>query len=118
PINILTRTGGTITVPEWKRSPEGGTLTYYGATFDHAAAPTKPIIGVVRDKDTGKPLAGAIVQSHKLAGSNVYERGHLQTVADQNGRYQLTGMPKGEGNIVRAVPPEGQPYLMSLKNVA
>jgi RNA polymerase sigma factor (sigma-70 family) len=117
-INVMTRPGGTITVPEWKRNPEGGTLTYYGATFDHAAAPTKPIIGVVRDKDTGKPLAGAIVQSHKLAGSNVYERGHLQTVADQNGRYQLTGMPKGEGNIVRAAPPEGQRYLMSLKNVA
>src|SRR5262249_43450018 len=31
--------------------------------------------------------------------------------------YRLLGMPKGQGNQVRAVPPEGQPYLMSLVNV-
>ena len=41
--------------------------TYYGATFRHAAAPTKPIVGVVRDKDTKKPLAGITIRSYRLA---------------------------------------------------
>src|SRR5262249_45614824 len=68
-VNVLTRPYGTITVLEWKRNPEGGRLTYHGATFDHAATPCKPIVGVVRDKDTGKPIPGAIVQSYRIAGS-------------------------------------------------
>ena len=45
-----------------------GPLVYHGAQFDQAVAPTKPIVGVVRDKDTGKPIAGVTVQSHVLAG--------------------------------------------------
>ena len=39
--------------------------TYYGASFQHAAAPTKPIVGVVRDKDTKKPLAGITIRSDR-----------------------------------------------------
>ncbi len=117
-VNVLTRPCETITVPEWKRNPEGGRLTYYGSTFNHAAPPSKPIVGVVRDKDTGKPIRGAIVQSYMIAGSNVSGRTDLTTVADMDGRYRLTGMPKGFGNPVRALPPDAQPYLPAVKNAA
>src|SRR5205085_2433382 len=38
----------------------------YGATFEHAAAPSRPIHGVVRDKQTGKPVARAGVHYNPL----------------------------------------------------
>src|SRR5262249_14315094 len=89
----------------------------YGVPFDFAAAPCKPIVGVVRDKDTGKPIPGAIVTSFQLAGSN-YVQTEVQTVADKDGKYRLNGMPKGEGNVIRAGPPEGVPYLMPTHRLA
>src|SRR5262249_40961130 len=66
-VRVRTRPGATIEALAWKYNPEGDKLTYHGATFDHPAAPSVPIVGVVRDKDTGKPLAGVTVQSDKFA---------------------------------------------------
>ena len=40
---------------------------YYGAEFRHAAAPAKPIVGVIHDRDTKKPLAGVTVLSDRMA---------------------------------------------------
>src|SRR5262249_9804577 len=34
---------------------------YHARRFEHAAAPTKPIEGVIRDKDTGRPIAGVLL---------------------------------------------------------
>ncbi len=41
--------------------PQGTQLV--GATFDYIAGPTKPIVGVVRLKGSGKPVEGAIVRA-------------------------------------------------------
>jgi RNA polymerase sigma factor (sigma-70 family) len=114
---VLTRPGETIQRPEFRDfliSP--WKLTYYGASFDHVAGPTTPIIGVVRDKDTKKPLAGATVTSWKLAGDNHLGRDYVQTTTDKDGRYRLVGMPRGEGNRIRVMGPEGQSYLEAHKN--
>ncbi len=89
----------------------GAITTYYGANFRHAAAPTKPVLGVVRDRDTKKPLAGVIVESNKLANNPVPGMNIVQTTTDAQGRYRLMGMPKGEGNKIRLVPRADQPYL-------
>src|SRR5439155_996400 len=59
------------------------------ASFKHAAGPTKPIIGVVRDKDTKKPLAGATIQSYKLASSPMHGIDFIKTTTDEHGRYRL-----------------------------
>ncbi len=112
-LNILTRPGEAISVVEFER-PSRVTTTYYGANFRHAAAPTKPIVGVVRDKDTKLPLAGITIRSHKLANNPVGGNHIVQTTTDAQGRYRLTGMPKGEGNFIQVVPGRDQPYLISL----
>jgi protocatechuate 3,4-dioxygenase beta subunit len=114
---VMTRPGERIQLPEWRESPNGGTFLYYGASFDHVAAPTTPIIGVVRDKDTHKPLAGAIVTSWVLAGDNLNARTFIRTTADQEGRYRLTGMPRGKGNRICIIGPEGESYLEAKKDV-
>ena len=91
--------------------------TYHGAAFQHAAAPCKPIIGMVRDKDTGKPLAGVMIRSYTLATRPRYLRNIVRTTTDAAGRYRLTGMPKGTGNRIMAVPGGDLPYLVCTANV-
>jgi RNA polymerase sigma factor (sigma-70 family) len=89
----------------------------YGASFDHIAAPSKPIAGVVRDKDTGKPLAGVRVS---IDGGPF-----LRVVTDQEGKYQLGSLPNippgdqqaGFGLPVLALPPNDQPYLVGFREV-
>ena len=72
-IHARTRSGPTYRLALQKDKPEFGTLVFHGATFDYAAAPTRPIEGTVRDKDSGKPLAGISIRSERFAG-NVIQR--------------------------------------------
>jgi hypothetical protein len=118
-LRILTRPGEPIEVPETTHldGRPASVATYYAARFRHVAVPAKPIVGVVRDQDTKKPLAGVTVQSHKMANNPLHGRDIIQTTTDAQGRYRLTGMPKGEGNKIMAVPGGDQPYPPSGKNV-
>jgi hypothetical protein len=94
----------------------------FGAHFEHAAGPTKPIEGVVRDRATGRPLPGAVA-----IAVFVYERdGALQglgstagsgATADALGRFRLTGAPKSADLGIQVFPPEGQPYLETIERV-
>jgi hypothetical protein len=118
-VYAMTRPGETIRTPRHiGYLPDPEFLTLYGNGFDFVAAPCKVIVGVVRDKDTGKPIPGAVVTSYKRAGSRTSALTDLRAVADREGRYRLAGMPKGDGNVIRAGPPESEPYLMAVKEVA
>src|SRR5262249_5178287 len=89
---------------------------HYGIRFDHVATPSQRIVGVVRDKDTGKPIAGAVVRSKTLADGPWDLRTHLfRAVTDKDGRYRITGMPRGKGTQLQANRPSDLPYLMALK---
>src|SRR5262249_50217264 len=112
----MTRAGDKIRTASWRRDQGDGEMTFVGANFEHVAPTSRPIVRVVRHKDTGEPVPGAVVQSYLFAGTN-FVLTHLRAVADKHGRYRLLGMPKGQGNQIRVGPPEGQPYLMSLLSV-
>ena len=101
-IHARTRPGPTYRIAGQRDKPEFGTLVYHGATFDHAAAPTRPIEGTVRDKDTGKPLAGVSIRSDRFAANIISGRDHVRTISDAQGRYRLVGMPGGDGNVITA----------------
>jgi RNA polymerase sigma factor (sigma-70 family) len=116
-VRVRTRPGETIQRLEWEDWPKSGSFTYFGATFDHHAGPTQVIVGVVRNKDTGKPLAGVRVQSEKLATSDLHGNAFLHTTTDKEGHYRLVGMPKGEGNLIKALGEKGQPYWGTVKGV-
>jgi RNA polymerase sigma factor (sigma-70 family) len=113
-LHILTRPGKAIEVTEYQGrpglEPRRATI-YYGANFKFAALPTTPIVGLVRDKDTKKPLAGVTVESYKLANNPYHGADIVQTTTDARGRYRLTGMPRGKGNKIRLLPPRDLPYV-------
>jgi protocatechuate 3,4-dioxygenase beta subunit len=110
-VRVMTRPGERIDRLEWRDYPVSGRLTYYGASFEHVAGPTTPITGVVRDKDTKKPLAGAIVTSWKLPNDSLHGRTFIRTTTDKDGRYRLVGMPQGGGSMVNVMGSEEEPYL-------
>jgi hypothetical protein len=111
-VRVLTRPGEPIRVTGWKDTRGGDVVTYYGAAFNHPAAPCLPVVGVVRAADTGKPLAGASVRSEKFFNNVVSGLDHVRTTTDAEGRYRLTGLPNGRGNVIKVVPADGQPYVM------
>jgi RNA polymerase sigma factor (sigma-70 family) len=116
-VSVRTRAGRPNHAGCSADNPGEGRLSYYGARFDHFAAPGRPIIGVVRNKDTGKPVAGVRVQSEQFAGKNRGGDSSVSAVSDAHGHYRLVGMPKGSGNIIKASPAAGQPYLQCERNV-
>ena len=101
-----------------QNKPEFGTIVYYGSTFEHAAAPTRPIEGTVRDNDTGRPIAGISIRSEaspaisSAAGTTCVRR------PATDGRYRLVGMPTGAGNKITVHPGPGQPYLGSISDLS
>jgi RNA polymerase sigma factor (sigma-70 family) len=110
----MTRAGEKVRVAMQQHG--AGEVTLAGATFEQIVPPCRPIVGSVRDKDTGKPIPGAIVESYIIGGKN-FTQTHLRAVADKEGCYRLLGMPKVEGNQIRVGPPDGQPYLTALATV-
>jgi hypothetical protein len=122
-LHMLTRPGEMIELTQYEAKPDyndpSRVITYYGAGFRHTAAPTKPIVGVVRDQDTRKPLAGVTIRSLSLkTGPAFYHQFDLvRTTTDAQGRYRLTGMPKREGNQIVAIPDVNQPYVPTHKDI-
>ena len=110
-----TRPGETIRLPynlHWNDKD----ITYYGANFEHVAQASVAIEGTVRDLESDAPLAGIAIQAYKLAGSSTpsyVAEYYFSAITNAEGRYRLTGMPVGTGNELLAVPPQGEPYLMS-----
>jgi protocatechuate 3,4-dioxygenase beta subunit len=122
-LQILTRPGRAVQATEREGRPEYGdprqVTTYYGASFRHVAAPCKPIVGAVRDKDTKEPLAGVTIRSLALTvgPSRRASFDLVRTTTDARGRYRLTGMPKRAGNLIVAIPDRDQPYVATNKEV-
>lgn len=110
-----TRSMETIRLPEFE--PRDDLVTFHGASFNHVVAPCQVIEGVVRDKDTGKPIPGAVVTSFKRATSRISGRTDLVAIADKEGRYRLTGMPRAAGNEIQAWPPDDLAYAQQARGV-
>ncbi len=93
-------------------------VVFHGAAPDLAAGPGLEIVGTVRDKDNGRPLAGITVQTTMPFG-NPFR--YFKTTTDARGDYRLSGLPPknvfGEDQELLAVAKEGPPYVPSLQHV-
>jgi RNA polymerase sigma factor (sigma-70 family) len=84
----------------------------YGPTFEHPAQPCKPIVGVVKDRATGRPLAGVEVGGR--AADHWWD--YAKTKTDAEGRFRLVGLAKAAHYQIRAR--GDSPYLPSKKQVS
>ena len=119
-VRVRTEPGEKISLLKEARRPESGSWTYYPAEFQHICGPSIPVTGVVRDKQTGEPIAGATIKSQRIHGIRTSGWGsdYIRAVTDANGRYRLTGLPVGTENRIGAIVPDGQIAYPSLSNRA
>jgi RNA polymerase sigma factor (sigma-70 family) len=78
--------------------------TVYGATFERIIPPGKAIVGTVREKGTGKPLAGIRISCGRSAATT-----------DAEGHYRIDGPRKRSEYSVTA---SAVPYFEATKNAA
>jgi RNA polymerase sigma factor (sigma-70 family) len=96
-VEVLTRTGPVTGLFTGNEND-----TAYGATFERVCAPSKPVVGTVREKGTGKPLAGITVFC-----------GRRTIRTDARGRYRIDGLRKQHEYSVTA---QGPPYFGATKS--
>jgi RNA polymerase sigma factor (sigma-70 family) len=108
--SVMTRPGPGIPITGTRDRIRAEYRTY-GATFEHVANTARVIAGTVRDKATGKPLAGVQIAAWGPA--------YADTFSDKDGKYQLVGLSKGKDIDVTAWPwgrrRNSLPYLTTTK---
>jgi RNA polymerase sigma factor (sigma-70 family) len=117
-ILAMTRTRDMIRVPADKPMA-GASATYFGryaASFDLVVPPTKPIVGKVFDKATGKPLAGVTVHTYFISGMKDIHNNLIRVKTDKDGKYRIVGLPKGQGNRI-GTQVDDLPYLPAFESV-
>jgi RNA polymerase sigma factor (sigma-70 family) len=117
-IQVMTRVGDEVVGPdkletkllvgekERKETISVKPEIVYGATFRYLAIASRPIRGVVTEKETGKPLAGVMIRIAPSSGSSMRPLSDemLTTRTDQEGRYEVLGCPKSERYTIFAQP--------------
>jgi hypothetical protein len=115
--SVMTRKGEAVRVPIFGRRKEERYKVYHPARLDLTAPPSRPIEGVVCDRDTGAPIPGVAIRSYRLADLELWNNSLIKATTDAAGRFRMTGMPLGKGNEVVLAPPGDQPYLASRRKL-
>ncbi len=108
----MNRDGAAVTTIDPQAfTPETSRTTYHARRFEHAAAPTRPIEGVIRDQDTGRPIAGILLHGMVFERrSSIWQDG-VEATTDAQGHYRLTGLSKGPAYKLFLEPGAGLPYI-------
>ena len=85
-------------------------LIIHSRRFEYSAAPTKPVEGVVRDKDTGRPIAGLTLHAAVYRAQYLGPTEGIEATTDAQGRYRLIGLPKAPAYQLAVEQAEGKPY--------
>jgi BlaR1 peptidase M56/Carboxypeptidase regulatory-like domain len=88
-----------------------------GVTIATQLAKTAPrtLSGVVREKGTGRPVAGARV--YVRAVTDEAGGSPSSAVTDEAGRYTITDLPKAREYALTPVPKPGEPFLFTSRKV-
>ena len=97
-LEVETRPGPMRTLPG--RIRQGKMLPKrirYGARFEHVAAPSRPVVVVVRERGSGRPILGARI--------------NFREATDARGRFRLGGLPYEDKITLQVYLPAGLPYF-------
>ena len=61
-VYAMNRDGAEVRVRKWTGMPDIA-FVIHPRRFEYSVAPTKPIEGIIRDKDTGRPIAGLTLRA-------------------------------------------------------
>jgi hypothetical protein len=86
-------------------------LVIHAPKFQHVAAPTRPVEGVIRDKDSGQPLAGVKLHAAAYDEDSLIPAPGVEATSDAQGRYRITGLPRSPAYRLFLSPAKGTPYL-------
>jgi len=88
-------------------SPRAFNVKPVAAKFTHTLEPARPVTGVVTDQETGKPLAGVVIEACSVGMRN---RSLISARTDASGRYRVAGA-SGDSFWVVAYPDPASGYL-------
>ena len=108
-IFAMTRTGPAVKTAD--RGPGEKSLTFHAARLEHVANPTRPIEGVIADKDTGTPLAGVKVEGMVFDDNSSIAAPGVGTTTDAEGRYRLLGLGQAARYRLFVKPAPDRPYI-------
>jgi RNA polymerase sigma factor (sigma-70 family) len=108
---LMTDDHATVAVPQHKDTFSiFADQPVHGSKSDVVCGPGTPVEGVVKDQETGKPIAGG-----RIVSTIPYRHGidpfRVETTTDGQGRYRLLGRPAQTPYRVTVLPPKGEPYL-------
>lgn len=89
----------------------GPTIVYYGARFEHVVAMARPIVGTVRDKDTGAPIPGVHLSGMPNTPNSMITTPGVEATTDAQGRFRVDGLSVLGGFKLFTEAPPGQPYV-------
>ena len=111
-ICVLNRDIERINVPN-TGYPGAESNGYYGAKFDHPVEPGMAIVGTVKDKESGQPLAGVRVSAYLIVDHSHIGQSRWAAETDKDGRFRIDGFPSGGEKLIDLYPGKEQPYLVS-----
>jgi RNA polymerase sigma factor (sigma-70 family) len=85
-------------------------VVFHARRFEQVVEPTKPIEGVIRDKDSGRPIVGLMLRAGVFDARSFIPTHGVEATTDAFGRYRLSGLPKAPVYRLFVEQGEGKPY--------
>ena len=107
-------------------NPQGSRNVYTGLRFTYVVSPAIPVRGVVTEFQSGKPIPNAKVFVERLFSHEGMRESsklrlntqHIRTVTDEQGRFQLDGIPPGNAHVIQVDPPKSEPWLIAQHEIS
>jgi RNA polymerase sigma factor (sigma-70 family) len=106
---VMGRDGADVRAP-LRQGLTPSEVVYHARKLEYAAAPGKPIEGVVRDKDTGRPIAGIVLEAAVYDEQNLMRVPGIEATTDDRGHYRLAGLPRAPAYRLFVEPGGDEPY--------
>ncbi|WP_422931963.1 sigma-70 family RNA polymerase sigma factor [Singulisphaera sp. PoT] len=106
---IMARDGAAVSALIRQGMP-GQRAYYYPRQYDHVVTPTKPIQGVVQDRENGQPMAGVIIRAAVYDEQSLVPAPGISSTTDSRGAYRLDGLPRASSYRLFVDPGRGVPY--------